>query len=127
MRYRLQSPKPCRPKEKELAKDVCAFLLRRGWYPLRQQTGLFKSFDGRRIIPVGFEGLPDYVVMHEIYPAFFIETKRPGAKPSDVQQRRAWELRTAYKLAVTTADSVDGLRVWLEGHERRVREIWMGV
>ncbi|HEY1242206.1 MAG TPA: hypothetical protein VGF16_16695 [Bryobacteraceae bacterium] len=122
--FRLRSEKPYRPKENELAEDVCAFLLRRGWYPLRQPAGVYRTLDGRRCVTVGFKGLPDYVVMHSFYPAFFIETKRPGESPTDVQQRRAWELRVAYKLAVTTADSVEGLRLWLEEHERHARVRW---
>lgn len=95
----------------------CLDLLRvRGWYVIRLQTGLFKTADNRWI-KVGTKGMPDYVAIHPRYPAFLLETKRPGKALREEQAKLHWELTQAYRLAVVTIDGVERLTPWLDKHE----------
>lgn len=98
-------------------------LLRRRWYPVRLQSGLFRTVDGRWL-RIGAPGIQDYVVVHEIYPAFFMETKRPRGKLTEKQIRKAWEISTAYRLAVTKVDTLEALIEWLQEHERKAAARW---
>jgi len=63
-------------------------------------------------------GLPDCVVLHEHYPGFLLEFKRPGGRLRAAQQKLIWELRQAYHLRVAVVDSVAMLEAFLEDHER---------
>ena len=93
--FRLRSPRLLKITENEVEKQLTSWLLTRGWYPIRQHSGLFRTPDGR-YIRVGEVGIPDYVVIHSHYPGFFLETKRPGAKLSAEQARKRWAIERAY-------------------------------
>ena len=114
MPFRLSSPKP-KVLEKHVADQIKQSLLRRGWIPIRQQSGLFKTPDGR-FVAVGQKGLADYIVMHAKFPAFFLETKRPKRHLSDQQCIKRWEY-DAYGLRTCKADSVEEILAFLERHE----------
>src|SRR5215475_7296452 len=116
--FRLKAPRVPKPREKDIAQQFKDYLLARGWVPLRQQSGLFLTPDGR-YVTIGEPGLPDYVAMHARYPAFFLETKRPKGVLSDSQIRKRWVLENSYGLAVCVADNLEKLKLWLEDHERR--------
>jgi hypothetical protein len=98
--------------------DACVDLLGwRGYYVIRLQSGLFKTLDGR-FQTVGKRGLPDFAAIHERYPGFLMETKRPGAKPSEDQIKRIEEIRIGFRVAVAVIDSPEALIDWLAEHER---------
>ena len=106
------------PKVKLVENDVeraCIDLLRaRGYYVVRLQSGLFKTPDGRWI-RVGEPGLPDYACLkHD----FFMECKRPNAKPSPAQIEKVFQLEAAYKIKVATVDRVEHLARWLDEYEK---------
>ena len=106
------------PKIKLVENDVeraCIDLLRvRGYYVVRLQSGLFKTPDGRWI-RIGEPGLPDYAVLkHD----FFMECKRPNAKPSPAQIQKVFELEAAYRIKVATVDCVEHLERWLDEYEK---------
>ena len=122
-KFRLKPPPPLKLTENDV-ESACIDLLRiRGWYVIRLQSGLFKTPDGRWV-RVGKKGLPDYVAMHAVYPAFFMETKRPRGNPDAEQERTHWELTGAYRLAVVVIDRVESLKPWLDGFEQGIREGW---
>jgi hypothetical protein len=115
-RFRLTSP-----QVKLVENDVeraCVDLLRlRGYYVVRLQSGLFRTPDGRWI-RIGEPGLPDYACLKN---DFFLEVKRPGAKLSEVQVNKIFELEAAHKIAVATVDSVERLEEWLKKFENSRR------
>lgn len=110
---------PYEPRESAIAKTMRSFLERRNWKMLRQQSGVFLTLDQKRHVPVGEKGLPDYVCVHELYPAFFLETKRPGAKRSSEQVTKHWELEKQYHLTTLTTDRLEALVPWVEAWEKR--------
>lgn len=113
--FRLKPPPRLREDDVERA---CLDLLRyRGYYPVRLQSGLFKTPDGRWT-RVGEPGIPDYIAAHGSYPAVFVEVKRPGGALSTEQRDKIGELEL-WRLAVATVDSVEALLSYLEQHERR--------
>jgi hypothetical protein len=117
-RFKLTPPKPAVMVENDVEKQCLDLLLYRGWYPIRLQVGRFKTV-ADKWLTIGKAGLPDYVVIHESHPGFFMETKRPKGDRSDVQIRVHWELTKAYRLAVVTIDGLDPLRAWLAAHEAK--------
>ena len=122
-KFRLKPQPPPKLSENDVER-ACIDLLRvRGWYVVRLQSGLFKTPDGR-FVRVGEKGLPDYVALHAVYPAFFLETKRPRRDTGAEQERKHWELTGAYHLAVVVIDRVESLKPWLDGFEQAIREGW---
>jgi hypothetical protein len=102
------------PKVKLVENDVekaCLDLLRlRGYYPVRLQSGLLKTPDGRWV-RVGEPGLPDYIIVkHD----FFLEVKAPGGKLSPAQVEKIFEIEKVRRISVATVDSVERLVEWLQ-------------
>ena len=96
----------------------------RGYWVQRQQSGLFKTPDGRWI-RIGTPGLPDYAALHEFYPGFLLEVKRPGgAGLSEYQVRKINEIELGYRLTVVVVDDVKALNRWLGEHERKAKDRW---
>ena len=119
--FRLRPPRAPKPRENDVEKQLKDWLLARGWYPVRQQSGLLKTLYGR-FVRIGEVGIPDYVVLHARYPAFFLETKAPGRSLSPEQERKRWVIQAAYGLRVAVADGLETLKPWLEDHERLAKE-----
>jgi hypothetical protein len=120
-RFRLTSPP--RASEKDVTAGVTAPLQLRGYWLVRNQSGLFRTPDGRWIRS-GQKGIPDYTALHERFPGFLLELKRPGATPTPEQIRKHSELRMGYRLAVGTVDSTESLARWLDDHERKATQLW---
>jgi len=102
------------PKIKLVENDVekaCLDLLRlKDYYPIRLQSGLLKTPDGRWL-RVGEPGLPDYVIVkHD----FFLEVKAPGGKLSEAQIAKIFEIEKVRRIPVATVDSVEHLAAWLD-------------
>jgi hypothetical protein len=98
---------------------ACLDVLRvRLWKAFRLQSGTFRSADLKRWIKGEPKGTPDYLVAHKRYPAFLLETKRPGGKLSEIQEYRVWEIQLGYGLAFFKADSARELGRWLDDYER---------
>ena len=93
----------------------------RGYWVIRVHTGTFKSADGKRWITGAKKGTPDYVAVHERFPGFLLEVKRPGAEPSPEQIKKHREIRIGFRLAILTVDSVEKLLAQLAQHERNLR------
>lgn len=70
--------------EAEVVKECVEYLHRLGWRPKRNHVGLFYTKDGTPI-PIGTPGEPDWTFTHPEKPAIWIEFKRPGKEPSQVQ------------------------------------------
>jgi hypothetical protein len=112
-RFALTAP---RLKENDVERACCDFLRLRGYWVIRQQSGLFKTADGRWI-RVGEPGVPDYAALHAVYPGFMLEIKRPGGTLSPDQIQKIAELRMGYRLAIAVIDKVEDLLTWLDVHE----------
>jgi hypothetical protein len=96
---------------------ACLDLLRlKGYWVIRQQSGRFKTPDDRWIT-LGQKGLPDYAAVHETFPGFLMEVKRPGADLSPDQKTKIKEIRLGYRLAIAVVDTVESLMEWLGEHE----------
>lgn len=114
--FRLTSPK-IKTVEKHV-RDQCIMLLNyRHYWTRRLNTGRFRTLDGRWHTE-GTPGDPDYVVLHEFYPGFLLEFKRPGAELSPDQQTRHFEIRFSYRIAIATVDNKDELMRWLDEYEK---------
>lgn len=112
--FKLSPPPPLRERD---VISACLDLLRyKGYFPIRVHSGLFKTLDGR-ILRMGEPGIPDYACVHERYPGFLLETKRPGKVPTPDQEKKAQEIRLGYHLAVAAADDVAALARWIDKHE----------
>jgi hypothetical protein len=99
---------------------ACIDLLRlRAWWVARLHSGTFKSVDNRRWIKGHDKGTPDYACLHERFPGFLLEVKRPGEKLSREQTMKHIELQVGYRLAIVVVDSAAGLLAWLDQHEMR--------
>jgi hypothetical protein len=118
MSFRLRHPPHPKLVEDDVERACLDYLRARGYRPFRQQSALLKTPDGRWI-RVGEIGVPDYLIMHTLYPAFLLETKRPKGKLSDDQMKKLYELTEIYKLQAVVADDVDTLRIWVPQHEER--------
>ena len=115
-RFSLKSPH-FQLSENDVEKQCLDLLRIRQWWPIRLQSGKFKTVDNRWIT-VGQKGIPDYVVVHAAYPGFFLEVKRPGALPTAEQRDRIRELQF-YELTVLWCSSKDELNDWLNDYEKR--------
>lgn len=118
MRYRLTCARPPKSSENDVEAALKDWLLTHNWYPVRLQSGLMRTPD-HRFLRLGTPGLPDYVILHERQPAFFLETKRPGGVLSPAQVRTRWALAHGYGLPVCVADSLEKLTEWMKANGRR--------
>lgn len=113
--FKLTPPPPLRENDIERA---CLDLLRyRGYYVMRLHAGTFRTADGKRWIKGVQKGTPDYGCLHESFPGFLMEVKRPGADATEDQKQKILEIRLGYHLAIAVVDTVDALEVWLGKHE----------
>ena len=115
----MSKPRKFRLKHPRLSENdverACLDLLRlRGYWVIRQQSGLFKTPDNRWI-RLGKKGVPDYATVHHHFPGFLLEVKRPGASPTPEQVVTIRELHLGYRLAIGVVDSVAALQEWLPG------------
>lgn len=121
-RFKLTAGPKLRENDIEAA---CLDLLRlRGYYVTRQQSGLFKTPDGRWV-RIGTPGVPDYTALHRVYPGFLMECKRPGGGGlSPEQVRKIFEIQAGYRLAVVVIDDVEELHRWVIEHEGKAERLW---
>lgn len=104
--------------EKHVMEQCVSLLRRKNYYPYRLDSGRFWTLDKQRIVHVGETGIPDFIVIHKKYPAFFMETKRAvGGVLGGSQKNKIWELREAYGITVMVADSYEALSQWLIAYE----------
>jgi hypothetical protein len=105
--------RPLRPKVSENdVRTACLQVLRlRGYWPVRQHVGKFKTVHGNWI-SVGEPGDPDYAVLTA--PGFFLETKRPGNDLSPAQIARIRDLEVLCGLKTVVVGDVEQLIEWLD-------------
>jgi hypothetical protein len=118
--FRLKPPPKPRLSENEIERSCLDILRLRGYLVLRQQSGLFKTPDGRWI-RLGEKGIPDYAAVHRLHPGFLLEVKRPGGQLSPDQAAKIQELRLGYRIAACVVDSAAALSEWLNEHETKNR------
>jgi hypothetical protein len=104
--------------ENDIEKACMDVLKVRGWKPTKIHCGRFRTPDLKRWITGEPPGTPDYLVVHKLHPAFYLETKRSGAQLTDMQRYRVWEIQRGYGIAFLKADSARALSEWLDRHER---------
>jgi hypothetical protein len=121
--FRLTAPPPL--VENDIERQCLDFLRLRGYWPIRLHAGTFRTVDGKRWIKGVQQGTPDYGALHELYPGFLLETKRPGGSLTLAQSAAVHNLQMGYRLAVCVAASAEDLAVWLNEHERAARVRWM--
>jgi hypothetical protein len=119
-RFRLKHP-ALRLSENDVERQCIDTLGVRQYKVVRQHVGTFQR--GNSWVKIGELGLPDYIATHPLYPAIYMEVKRPGAKPSLDQERKHLELQVQ-RMHVVTIDHVEALVAWLDEHQRKIREQW---
>ena len=117
-RFRLQASKPAPMVENDVERQCLDLLGLKGYRAERLHAGTFKSLDGRRFVKGHDKGTPDYIVAHPLYPAFYLEVKRPGKTPGPDQQQKHFELRLL-GFEVVTADNLEAFAAWL--YQRKAR------
>jgi hypothetical protein len=120
--FRLTAPPPL--VENDIERQCLDLLRLRGYWPVRLHAGTFRSVDGKRWIRGVEKGTPDYGALHELYPGFLLETKRPGGSPSRLQSAAIRNLQMGYRLAVCVADGALAFAAWLDRHECAARQRW---
>ena len=110
MAFRLTSP-IVKLSENDVEKQCLDLLRLLGFNPIRLHAGTFKSLDGKRHLKGVEKGTPDYCV-----PLFYVETKRPGEKPTPEQTQKIEELQLIWKLPSAVVSSPEELQLWLEQH-----------
>lgn len=110
-RFKLTTQK-IKVAERDVVKQCLTFLALHGWVAHRLPVGKLKSPAGGWITLYP-EGTPDYLCAHRAYPAFYLETKRPGEKATMAQTVTHNEKRIVWGLKTVVVDSVDQLAVWL--------------
>lgn len=120
MEFRLTPPPVPQLKEKDVVRQCRDLLQYRGYWCQRNPVGTFKTLSGSTV-EFGPVGIPDYVAVHALYPAFFLEFKAPGKKLRPSQVSKFAELQFGYGLHAVMVDSKDGLDEWLNGYEARVK------
>jgi hypothetical protein len=121
--FQLRPPKLPRLNENDVERQCLDALRYRHYRPERLHAGRFKSLDGRRTLTGHPKGMPDYVVTHSLYPAFYLEVKRPGESPTPEQERKHVELRLD-DLAVVWVDDYEALLAWLDLHQQKAQKLW---
>jgi hypothetical protein len=91
--------------------DLCRL---RGYWPVRQHIGKFRTPDGRWVTV----GEPDYAMVHGVYRGFLLGFKRPGGELSKAQVQKKFELELGYSLSSAVINSPEALVAWLAVHER---------
>lgn len=122
-RFRLRPPSPPRLSENDIERQCLDALRWRHYRPERLHAGRFRSLDGKRFVTLHETGTPDYVVTHSVFPAFYLEVKRPGEVPSPEQEIKHGELRL-FGLAVVWVDGYETLLAWLYQHQEKARARW---
>jgi len=110
-RFSLKPPK-LHVTEKHVVEACVQFLQVKGYRPIRQNTGQFKTKDGR-YITIGEPGMPDYAI-----PQFMVEFKRPGGRLSEIQKERIFEL-SVNGVMTAVVESVEELEAWLAAYQKR--------
>jgi len=106
--FKLKPPLAPQLSEDNVEKACRDLLAYRGWYVVRLHSGLVKTPDNR-FMRIGSPGLPDYVCVHQIHPAFFLETKSQRGKLSLVQEQKQMEIATCFKIPVITVNEPNDL------------------
>lgn len=124
-RFRLRSP-VIKLVENDVELQCRQVIEYRGLHPIRLNSGRFLA-PGRlcdecrsnaRWITIGEPGIPDYIVPGRA-DSFFLETKRPGAKLEQIQEKKIWELEKIWGLRTLVIDDVDALVRWLDQNLKR--------
>lgn len=115
-RFRLTPPR-IKLTENDVERECLDLLRARGYYPLRLQSGVFRTLYDNRPLRVGEPGLPDYIAVHPAYPAFFLEAKSSGGKLSPRQRDKIRELELGWQLKTAVVDCVEKLINWLNEHQ----------
>ncbi len=121
--FQLRPPRLPRLSENDIERQCLDALRHRRYRPERLHAGTFRSLDGARVITGHAKGTPDYVVTHELYPAFYLEVKRPGESPTPEQKLKHVELRLN-DLAVVWVDGYEALLAWLDKHQQKAQRLW---
>jgi len=123
--FTLAPERALQPSENHIEDAVLAYLRLRGWLVKRQHVIRVKAASGCWIT-IGERGDPDYLALHSRFPAFALETKRPGRKADAHQLAKHNEYQFVWKIPVVVADSLDALKTFLAEHERVALAQWAG-
>jgi len=103
--------------ENEVEKACLDLLGMRGWYAVRVLCGQFLTLDKKRRVSGPPRGTPDYICSHPLYPAFFLEAKRPGGKLEFSQKFQIEAIEQGYHIPCVVVDHWEALRDWLDRFE----------
>lgn len=102
--------------EHQIQSAILEWLPYLGVYAWRNNSGMIAVGEGRyrRMIKLGKAGLPDIIGVHKTTGRMIaIEVKRPGKKPTELQENTIRELRE-YNAIAFVATSIDDVKKELE-------------
>ena len=116
-RFRLNSPE-FKLSENDVENAVLDFVRIKGYYPIRLQSGLFRTPDkSARFVRIGVKGLPDYICVHSDpkhpLPVFFMEVKGSDGRLDPDQISKIAELEV-YGFRTAVVSSVEELAAFLD-------------
>ena len=118
MPWSLKPPK-LKLTEADVIRQCLDYLQCRGYWVKRNPVGKYRHAVTGNFAEFGPPGIPDYLAIHAIHPAFFIEFKAPGRKLRPTQVSKFFELQVGYRLAAVMVDGLETLIDFLRGHEAR--------
>ncbi|SRR5258708_4596250 len=110
-----------KPSEHEIQQALIDYLRLRGWYVMRLNSGKYSTGEGshKRFVVGQDAGTPDLMAFKEWYPEgapnksevllYFIEVKRKGNHPTDLQEAKMEELER-YGAICIVATSIEDLK-----------------
>jgi hypothetical protein len=118
-RFRLKSPR-VKLTENDIEQVCCDLLAIRGYKLHRLHCGRARFPDGRWVT-LEEQGTPDWLAVHPVHAAFYLETKAPGRVLSSAQRWAHKVLSDGYRMHVVVIDDVAELIAWLREHEEPTR------
>jgi hypothetical protein len=107
--------------ERDVIHNCTIVLRQRGYWLKRNHVGKFRTPSDDWVI-MGPPGIMDFIAVHETWPAFFIEFKRPREVLRETQLTKFEEIQFGFRLAAVMIDSAEELSDFLNGHESRARQ-----
>lgn len=112
--YSKTAMKNFEPSEHQIQNAILEWLQYKGWMVWRNNSGVIPmTANGKtRLIKMGMAGLPDLFALKDGF-LLGVEVKRPGNKPTVIQERMLFELRN-HGAGTCVAHSVEELETWLK-------------
>lgn len=102
---------PYRASEHAIMQSILEWLYYKGWMCWRHNSGMVRTIHNT-MVRMGVAGMPDVFALKDGF-LIGVEVKRPGKKPTDIQERMMKELRE-HGAGTVVATSVEDVERYLK-------------